>query len=154
LSAIKIQKVDLNSLEPAFRLLVHFFREEGFNTSAQDLRTNLQQMMMTSSSTLFLAWIGDKAVGVASVTSSMGLEYGRSAELEDLYVTPGERRQGVAGALIEQVCTWCRENRVSTILVTVTPDSQARHDLIEYYEKHGFVNTRRLILERSLVNGK
>jgi GNAT superfamily N-acetyltransferase len=56
-----------------------------------------------------------------SVNSKVGREYGRSAELEDLYVLPDERELVVAGDLIEAVCSWCRYRDVSTILVTVTP---------------------------------
>lgn len=85
-----------------------------------------------------------------SVTSSVGIEYGRSAELEDLYVTPDERGTGVGSKLIGEVIGWCSERGVSSILVTVTPEGEIKHQLIEYYSRRGFTNTRRLILERTL----
>jgi len=84
------------------------------------------------------------------VTTSVGVEYGRSAELEDLYVLPAERGRGVASALIEAVCAWCCEMGVSAVLVMVTPEGEKEHKLLDYYQRRGFVNTRRLILERTL----
>lgn len=89
-SAVSTQEVGVESFETAFGLLERFFREEGFSTPAQEMRTSLRAMMAAPSSTVFLSWRGQEAVGVATVTTSVGLEYGRSAELEDLYVLPEE----------------------------------------------------------------
>jgi GNAT superfamily N-acetyltransferase len=149
-SAVSIQEVGSESFETAFCLLERFFREEGFSTPAQEMRTSLRAMTTAPSSAVFLARRGHEAVGVATVTTSLGLEYGRSAELEDLYVLPEERGRGVASALIEAVCAWCRERGVSTVLVTVTPEGDTEHKLLDYYERRGFANTGRVILERAL----
>ena len=153
-STVTIQEADLESFETAFRLLERFFREEGFGTPAQEMRRSLRAMMDASQSAVFLAWDGQQAVGVATVTSSVGIEYGRSAELEDLYVLPELRGGGVASVLIEAVCAWCRERGVSAVLVTVTPEGERAHKLLSYYQRRGFANTGRVILERSLGDGR
>jgi len=139
-----------DSFEAALCLLERFFREEGFSARTQDMRASLRTMMTAADSAVFLAWRGAESVGVATVTTSVGVEYGRSAELEDLYVLPAERGKGVASALVEAVCAWCREMEVSAVLVTVTPEGEEEHNLLDYYQRRGFVNTRRLILERAL----
>ena len=141
---------DSDSFEAALCLLERFFREEGFSTPAQEMRASLHTMTTASDSAVFLAWRGTESVGVATVTTSVGVEYGRSAELEDLYVLPAERGKGVASALIEAVCAWCCEMGVSAVLVTVTPEGEKEHKLLDYYQRRRFVNTRRLILERTL----
>lgn len=149
-TSLDIREVGVDTLEEAFYLLERFFREEGFDTPADVMRSSLRAMITGSGSTVFTAWQGGRAVGVATVTTSIGIEYGRSAELEDLYVVPEARGGGVAGALIEAVCTWCCGKGVSAVLVTVTPEGEAEHRLLEYYQRRGFANTGRLILERVL----
>jgi aminoglycoside 6'-N-acetyltransferase I len=149
-SPLTIQQVEVDSFETAVRLLEQFFSEEGFDTPPQQMRVSLQTMIAGPGSTVFLARRGQEAVGVATVTTSVGLEYGRSAELEDLYVLPKERRSGVASALIEAVCAWCREKGVSVVLVTVTSEGESEHGLTDFYRRRGFSATGRVNLERNL----
>lgn len=150
MTKIDIREVGDNSLETAFFLLRRFFEEEGFDTPAEEMRSLLDAMISAPNSAVFLAWQENEPVGVASVTTSIGLEYGRSAEMEDLYVLPGSRKQGVASMLIEEICAWCEQNGVSVLLVTVTAEGNSKHNLVDYYLRHGFTNKKRVILERSL----
>ncbi|MEJ2560275.1 MAG: hypothetical protein P8186_29485, partial [Anaerolineae bacterium] len=83
---ITIRPVSHADFEPAFSLLARFFVEEGFQTAADQIRRQLGEMLANDESTVFLAWLNDKAVGVATVTTTQGIELGHSAELEDLYV--------------------------------------------------------------------
>ena len=149
-SPITIDRAGIDSLAIALDLLSRFFREEGFSTPVDRMRENLRIMLTIPTSAVFLAWRGSKAVGVATVSSSVGIEYGRSAELEDLYVLPVERGTGVGSKLIGEVIGWCSERGVSSLLVTVTPEGELKHRLIDYYSQRGFTNTRRLILERTM----
>ena len=150
MTAITIQQIGADSLEVAFHLLVQFFSEEGFDTPAAEMKASLETMLAASNSAVFLAWQNGEPVGVATVMTSVGLEYGKSAEIEDLYVLPHARKQGVAELLIEEICAWCQVNGVTTVLVTVTVEGDARHNLLEYYQQRGFTDNKRLILERSL----
>lgn len=149
-ASITIQQIGVESLEVAFPLLQRFFTEEGFDTPAEAIRTSLRTMLVSPNSAVFLACRGIRALGVATVTTSVGLEYGRSAELEDLYVLSEARQSGIASALIEAVCTWCRELGCTSVLVTVTPEGAAAHQLIDFYQRRGFTNTGRVILEQAL----
>ena len=150
MGTIEVRKAEADSLDAALQLLQRFFREEGFHTCAEEMRSSLYRMMIQPNSAVFLAWHGTKALGVATVTTSVGIEYGRSAEIEDLYVLPQARGGGVATALIETACAWCRQEGCTAVLITVTPEGEARHDLIEFYGRRGFANTGRTILERTL----
>jgi len=147
---IEVRKAEADSLDAALHLLQRFFRDEGFHTCAEEMRSSLHRMMIQPNSAVFLAWHGTEALGVATVTTSVGIEYGRSAEIEDLYVLPQARGGGVATELIETACAWCRQERCTAVLITVTPEGEARHDLIEFYGRRGFANTGRIVLERTL----
>lgn len=147
---VDIHRIKVDEFEAALFLLERFFREEGFGTPAEAMRSALHAMLLDQDSAVFLAWLEGEAVGVATVTSSLGIEYGRAAELEDLYVLPQARGRGIAGALIETACSWCRAQGVTAVLVTVTPQGAAEHKLLDYYARRGFANTGRLILERDL----
>jgi GNAT superfamily N-acetyltransferase len=147
---IDIRRIEIDEFDEAFYLLERFFREEGFDTPAEAMRSSLRAMIAAPNSAVFVARLEGKAVGVATVTTSVGIEYGRSAELDDLYVLPQARGRGIAGALIEAVCSWCGEKGATVVLVTVTPQGAAEHKLLDYYQRRGFANTGRLILERAL----
>jgi aminoglycoside 6'-N-acetyltransferase I len=153
-AAITTQKVGIESLDIALRLLQRFFSEEGFHTPAEEMRLSLHAMITGPSSAVFLARRDKEVLGVATVATSVGIEYGRSAELDDLYVLPEARGSGVASALIEAVCSWCHQQRCTTVLVTVTPEGEAAYKLIAFYQGRGFVNAGRVILERSLCSGQ
>jgi len=145
-----IEKVSSESFEAALNLLERFFREEGFDTPAEQMRVFLADMLASRQAAIFLARSAGEGVGVATVTTSLGLEYGRSAELEDLYVLPRSRGHGIASALIESVCNWCNQQGCCMVQVTVTPQGEATHGLMDFYQQRGFVNTRRVLLERNL----
>jgi aminoglycoside 6'-N-acetyltransferase I len=145
-----IKQANIESFEPALELVTCFFREEGFDTPADTLHANLLTMLSSPTNAIFIAWRDTKAVGIASVTTSVGLEYGLSAEMEDLYVLLSERSTGIARGLIEEVITWCRQKDVSAILVTVTAEGNKKYNLLEFYQRQGFANHGRLLLEYSL----
>jgi aminoglycoside 6'-N-acetyltransferase I len=147
---IHIEKISSEALNPALDLLERFFHEEGFDTPAEQIRVSLAGMLASRHSAIFLARRSGEALGIATVTTSLGLEYGLSAEMEDLYVLPQARGRGVASALIEAACNWCRQQGCSVVLVTVTPQGNATHGLMDFYQQREFVNTHRVLLERNL----
>ncbi len=138
--------------ESAAALLERFFAEEGFATPPDLIRSRLIQVLDDATSAVFLAWEGDAAVGVATVTTSVGIELGRSAELDDLYVLPEARGRGIAGGLIPAVRAWCDERRVTTLSIVMTPEGQEAHDLAAFYRKRGFHDTGRRILSTEITN--
>jgi len=149
-TAVQIEKVGIESFDVAFYLLQRFFSEEGFDTPPEEIRSSLSAMLTGRSSALFLARRGEEALGIATVTMSIGLEYGLAAELEDLYVLPHARLSGVASALVGEACAWCREQGCTTVLATVTREGEAAHGLKGFYRRRGFADTDRVIMERRL----
>ena len=121
----------------AFALLRRFFAEEGFATPPELLRERLA---------VFLARRGDAAVGVATATTTFGLEFGRTAELEDLYVLPHVRGGRIGRDLIDAARERCRREGCAPLAVVVTPEGQAARDLRGYYRRHGFRENGRTLL--------
>ena len=140
------RQATISDLEPALSLLECFFAEEGFQLPPAQMRTRLAGMLKDDDSAVFLAWLGNEAVGVAAVTTSSGIELGLSAELEDLYVLPEARRSGVGEALIAAVKDWCRTRGCTLLSVVVTPEGQAAQNLIEYYDRRGFKEMGRTLM--------
>lgn len=142
----QVRRAAIDDLEPAALLLERFFREEGFGASSRQIREQLSYLLADADSAVFLAWREARAVGVAMVTTTRGLELGLSAEMEDLYVLPEARQSGTGQALISAVADWCRRLGCTLVAVVVTPEGQAAHDLLGYYQARGFENTGRTLL--------
>lgn len=142
----QIERATLADFEAALGLLERFFREEGFPTPREQMRRQLEHLLCDSESAVFLAWEQARAIGVATVTTTEGIELGLSAELEDLYVLPEARGSGAGRALIQAVAGWCQAQGCSLVSVIVTPEGQAAHDLMGYYRAQGFEETGRTLL--------
>lgn len=147
----EIEQATLANLEQALHLLERFFKEEGFRTPREQIRRQIEHLLCDAESAVFLAWEQTRAVGVATVTTTEGIELGLSAELEDLYVLPEARGSGAGRGLIRAVADWCRTRGCSLVAVVVTPEGQAAHDLIGYYRAQGFEETGRTLLFHRLV---
>ncbi len=132
--------------ETSLSLIERFFAEEGFQTPPGQIPAQLLGLLRDKESAVFLAWHEGRAVGVATATTTSGIELGLSAELEDLYVLPEARGLGAGSALIEAVKVWCRAQGCSLVSVVVTPEGQAVHNLIDYYRARGFQETGRTLL--------
>jgi aminoglycoside 6'-N-acetyltransferase I len=141
-----LRQATVADLERALPLVERFFAEEGFVASPEQMRDQLAGLLAGDDSAVFLAWLDDEAVGIATVTTTSGIELGLSAELEDLYVLPQARGLGVGAVLIKAVKGWCRARGCSLVAVVVTPEGQATHDLIGYYRRRGFQETGRTLL--------
>jgi len=143
---VTIRQAKLAEFEAALSLLERFFAEEDFDTPQAQIRKALVGLINASDSAVFLALLGEIPVGVATVTTTRGIEFGLSAELEDLYVVPEARGAGAGSMLIGAVKDWCRSQGCSLIAVVVTPEGQAAHNLKEYYGGQGFQETGRTLL--------
>lgn len=131
-------------------LLVRFFAEEGFETPASDVRSRATPFIAEPANSAFLAYEGDAAVGVATLTTAFGIETGRYGEIEDLYVLPAHRRKGVARALVGAAIEDARSRGCRDVEVVVTPEGDAAHGLLRWYMDLGWRDTGRRILQRDL----
>lgn len=99
---------------------------------------------------LWLAIAEDVPLGIVTVSTSRDIEFGRLAEIGDLYVLPDVRNRGIANRLIQAAMSWCRKTGCSAALVTVTPEGDRLHGLRRFYEGLGFKSSDRMISELEL----
>jgi putative hydrolase of the HAD superfamily len=146
-SEIRIEEIDASRIDSALGLLERFFTEEGFRAAGGDLRAPLTEMIADPNSVVLLCSRAGEPIGVATITTSIGLEYGRSAEIEDLYVKPGARGQGIATALIDRALEWCRGRGCSAALVTIAAGGPPGEKLTDFYLRRGFQENGRRLME-------
>jgi len=71
------------------------------------------------------------------------VEWGRVAEIGDLYVEPAHRGRGWARCLVGAAIDWSRRRGCGSLYVTVTPEGEARHRLSQFYKGLDFEPTGR-----------
>lgn len=143
----KAGPADYDAMLPLF---VAFYREEGFGDAVAGLAANLRQILERADTAAFIAEDDGEAVGAAALSTSFGLEVGFYCELEDLYVLPARRGEGVARALIDEVCAWAEAAGCHDVEIVVTEHGREAAGLVPFYERLGFENSGRLIMERVL----
>ena len=132
----------------ACTILVRFFAEEGFSTPAGTIAANLRAMIEDPFSWAAMAWVGDEPVGIATISTNRGVEFGLQGEIGDLYVVPAARGRGIARALVDASLAWCRERGCASVQVVITPEGQSAHDLLGFYNRLSFAPTGRTLVLR------
>jgi aminoglycoside 6'-N-acetyltransferase I len=132
----------------ACAILVRFFAEEGFTTPASKIAANLRAMIDDPFCWAAMAWVGDEPVGIITISTNRGVEFGLQGEIGDLYVLPGARGRGIARALVDASVAWCRERGCASVQVVITPEGQSAHDLLGFYNRLSFAPTGRTLVLR------
>ncbi len=144
---MEVRRAEPADLEDVIALITLFFAAEGFTTPPDAIRRRAPQFLEGTTSAAFLAFDGDDAIGIGTVTTSFGFEGGSLAEVEDLYVRPEHRRRGVATTLLGEAMMWSRQQGYESLRVVVTPEDESRKErLIAWYARLGYTDTGRLVL--------
>lgn len=152
MTAQHVRPVRRAELPVVFDLATAFYTEDGFTTPASQLRENLVVLLDSDSARVAVACgDDDEIVGFAITTLSFGLEYGLSAELEDLFVDPAHRRSGIGSALIDDSADWARSRGSRVLELVVAPNGANVDHLFNYYAHQGFTSEGRQILSRDLA---
>ncbi|HET9143106.1 GNAT family N-acetyltransferase [Actinophytocola sp.] len=131
-----------------------FYTEGAFATKPDELATNLPILLDSDTVRVAVALEGAAPVGFAITTVSFGLEHGRIAILEDLYVTPGQRRHGIGTALIDDSAHWAATLGCRHLELVVAPNGQEVGHLFTYYTRLGFLDDGRRLLSRPLESAR
>jgi GNAT superfamily N-acetyltransferase len=147
---LKVSPVISSSASEAVALLLQFFAEEGFEGDQHKIAQNLKNMLDDPNCWAGIATSSGVPIGIVTVSALRDIEYGRLAEIGDLYVRPEARGTGVAKAMILAAQDWCRSIDCRAVLVTITAEGAEQHNLFEYYKRLGFEATDRTIAECQL----
>jgi aminoglycoside 6'-N-acetyltransferase I len=132
-------------------LAVAFYEEDGFTTPEPVLSANLRVLLGSPDRARVAVAVADGQVaGFGITTTTFGLEYGLGAELEDLYVVPARRRQGLARDLIEDSAAWAASIGASQLEIVIAPNGQDVSHLFRYYTARGFTDDGRRLMNRRL----
>ena len=136
--------------DAAVDLLARFFQEEGFSTPRRRIGENLDRMLADDTCWVATAVADDRPVGVVTVTTMLYVEWGRLAEIGDLYVLREYRGRGLARGLVAAAAGWSRERGCPNAFVTITPDGEARHQLSRFYQRLDFRSDGRTTMTMAL----
>jgi GNAT superfamily N-acetyltransferase len=127
----------------AIELLVRFFAEEGFATPRERIAQNLQGMIADDGCWAAVLLEREQPVGIVTVSTMLYVEWGRLAEIGDLYIAPPQRGRGLARRLVNAAIDWSRRRGCSGVFVTLTSEGEARHRLSDFYKRLAFAPTGR-----------
>ena len=148
----EVRRARPGELPVVLDLATAFYAEDGFTTPVWQLRENLLVLLDSDSARVAVACRqNDEVLGFAITTLSFGLEYGRLAELEDLFVVPAHRRSGIGSALINDSADWARSRGCRALELVVAPNGANVDNLFNYYAHQGFTSEGRQILSRDLA---
>lgn len=137
------EKPDCATLAPVFGA---FFHEDGITVDTGTIEANLKLMMATPTARIWVAEDDGALVGLSSATMTIGVEFGRAVEIEDLYVVPSHRGQGLSHRLLRPCMEWAKEIQASEVFLVIAPEAQADQDLVAFYEKLGFNRSGRIVM--------
>ncbi|MGZ4431359.1 MAG: GNAT family N-acetyltransferase [Gaiellales bacterium] len=123
------------------RLLKAFFSHEGREVA--NLSENVEAILADPGRGFFTL-AGDR--GVATTTIRISAGGGCSAEIEEIWVQPSARGQGLGSQLLRTAVAECRRRGIESIELRVTPDDQEL-GIPDFYTKQGFRHGGRLIYE-------
>jgi GNAT superfamily N-acetyltransferase len=126
---------DLPALATLYRA---FFAEDG-DAAPDALEARLARILADGGRLhgVIVAEAENALVGFAAITLAFGVEFGLCAEIEELYVAPERRGEGLSRRLVDATAAWSAEREVSAVYVIVTPDGRSR-GLASVYDRLGF----------------
>ena len=131
-------------------LMREFYAESGFPLpEAQAARTFERLLAVPEQGAVWLMTADGQPAGFIVLTVAFSMEYGGlRGFVDDLFVVPRFRRQGLAGAALQAVRQACADRGVRALLVeTALENEQA----VRVYRRAGFAETGRLLLSMPLA---
>lgn len=147
--AFRIEPLTPTDREHAVRLLVAQLREHGIDTPEEGVRGAIEGALeVPSRGRLLIVRDGDAVIGVAYLSFVWALEHGgQAAWLEELYVVPERRCDGVGTALLHAAFGVARLEGCKAIDLEV---EASRDRVTSLYRREGFTAHSRTRWVKSL----
>ncbi len=147
---MRIRSAKPDEMPGLLALAAAFYSEGGFATKPDELAANLAILLTSDMARVAVAAENATLAGFAISTVEFGLEHGRIAILEDLYVAPEYRGRGIGRELVEDSVRWARTMGSRQVELVVAPNGQDVGHLFTYYASLGFLDEGRRLLSRPL----
>jgi len=146
---LRIEKAVPADIDSIHHLLAEQFDEHDIHTSPEELRHAIAAVLQNEELGLFLvACDSGEIVGLAALAFAWTLEHsGKSVWLDELYVVPERRGQGIGRALLARVIVEARALGCKAIDLEV---EEAHRRAERLYEREGFRRLARTRWARSL----
>lgn len=138
MTPIAIHALTQDDVDLAVGLLDAQLREHDISTPAAALREVVRAVIADDRhGFMYLAWLGDRAVGIAYAAAHLSAEHGGVIGwLEELYVAPECRGAGVGSLLLHEVISHAQQLNWRGIELEVVAGHERAAAL---YLRHGFI---------------
>ncbi|MFZ5608615.1 MAG: GNAT family N-acetyltransferase [Pseudomonadota bacterium] len=148
---LTIRRADEGDAAALLPLANAFYAGPEYATTQEDLARHLRAMLADPRSAIILAEDGANGpVGFVAATLSTGLEFGVMAEIEDLYVRPGQRGKQIGSRLMVAVLDWCGKAGAHEVFLVIAQQGEPARQLERMYLRLGFAPSRRRLMYRAL----
>jgi GNAT superfamily N-acetyltransferase len=147
MTTAEVRRANVDDAERVAELL-HDFNTE-FDTDSPGPAVLAERLRgLLAGTQTFALLSGDPAVGLALVTLRPNVWYpGAVALLDEMYVAPPARGDGIGGAIVDRLVADCRRDGVSAIEINV---DEGDVDAQRFYARHGFHGSDPQTDERAL----
>lgn len=144
-----LRLADAADVDLLTELMAEFYAESGVDLDKDAARSALDGLVRNSSAgRIWLVLSDGVPVGYIVLTLGYSLEYyGRDAFVDDLYIRPEHRAQGLGKLALQRLEDSCRDLDVRAIHLEVGRDNHAARGL---YRKWGFEEHDRLLMTKHL----
>lgn len=127
------------------QLIGEFYAESGYPLDEAAARGAFTQLVTQPElGRVWLVLVVDEPVGYLALTFGFSLEYyGRDAFIDDFYIRPAHRNQGLGSAVLHQVLEEAHRLDVRAVHLEV---ERTNHRAQAVYAKHGFRDNDRQLL--------
>ncbi len=132
---MKIIKAQLEHLDDVSSLFNDYRIFYSQTSDLESAKAFLKERIKNKESIIYIAYISDIAVGFTQLYplfSSVSIQ--RMELLNDLYIHPDYRNQGIGEALIHKAKTYCKENNSKGLAIQTETTNRAQ----ELYQRLGF----------------
>jgi GNAT superfamily N-acetyltransferase len=148
--ALQTKLATLSDLELLLPLMRNMQREDPWSESFDEptVRANLAELLQNSIyGVIYLVSDAGRSVGYLVICFDYSLEYrGKGAWVDELFVEPNRRGQGIGTQLLDIAETASREHQAHFLHLEVNHGNPA----IEIYRRRGFVDHQRYLMSKPL----
>lgn len=129
-------------------LMREFYAEGGYVLDEAEGKASFNTLISTPAlGGVWLAEIDGEAVGHVVLVVRFAMEYGGlEGYIDDLFVRPSARRQGVGRALLEALFADCRQRGVKALVVEVGQSNHAAQKLYASFGLRGWTDDREVLV--------
>ena len=134
-----IERAGTADIPALVELMSEFHAESNYALDREWAAASFAQLLRDDvRGAVWIARRGDEPAGHVVLALRHSMEFGGTAGvIDDLFVRPGFRRQGVASALLTALFAACRERRVAALQVEVGADAAPALALYEAFGLRG-----------------